>query len=320
MNVAELENFPSIVDRIARGEFVTSVQLDPPNGSASCVELFRFAADLIGRGWTTFDINSTRRSLAVSSLAIAARLRGVGCTVIPHLTARESLVRGICSEVRSAYDLFGVRDILVIRGDPAEDGLRIEHGTLRETGGVFELEAPALVERIANDVRAGCGASELRIGVAYTLPPPSDTCVVVGAKETREELSRLRAKFVAGADFVMTQTVFRAEDWLHARQQIDRDPVLRDRPFLIGLWPIFDERTLTFLADRGCSGVFLPRKIRDELERSSPADWPQRSMDACAEMLRQLQRSGTAAGVYIVTPFRRGHWATFLEQLSKLRP
>lgn len=310
---------PSIVDRAAQGEFVISIQLDPPSGGTSSTDLFRFAADLIARGWSTFDVNSTRRPLAMSSLAIAAKLQGVDGAVIPHITAREALVRSICSDIRSAYDCFGVRDVLIIRGDPAEDDHRIENGALRAMGGVFELEAPALVGRVASDVRGTCGASELRIGVAYTLPPSPDACIAVGVKEAEAELERLRAKFSAGADFVMTQPVFRMEDWLRVRRAIDSDPSLRDRPYLVGVWPIFDERTMAFLADRGCDGVFLPRQIRDELGRRPPADWPRWSMDACAELLQQLRRSGTAAGAYIVTPFRKGFWASFLEQLPKLR-
>lgn len=317
--MAERVNDRSIVNRITNGEFVISIQLDPPSGGTSSADLFRLTADLVERGWTVFDINSTRRPLAVSSLAIASKLRSVDCTVVPHLTAREALVRGICSDIRSAYDLFGVRDVLIIRGDPAEDDHRIENGTLRAMGGVFELEAPALVGRIAHDVRGTCGASELRIGVAYTLPPPPDACIAVGVKEAEAELDRLRAKFTAGADFVMTQPVFRMEDWLRVRRTIDSDPSLRDRPYLVGVWPIFDERTVAFLADRGCDGVFLPRQVRDELEHRVPADWPRWSMDACAELLQQLRRSGTAAGAYVVTPFRKGYWASFLEQIAKLR-
>lgn len=309
----------SITDRIANGEFAMSIQLDPPSGAASCDDLFRFAADLAARGWTIFDINSTRRPLAVSALAIASRLRGAGCVAIPHLTAREALARGILSDIRSAYELFDVRDVLVIRGDPAEDDQHIEHDLLRVSGGVFELEAPALVGRIARDVRVKCNAFGIRIGVAYTLPPPPDTCVTLGTKESGEELLRLRAKFEAGADFVMTQPVFRAADWFRVREQIDRDPMLRDQSFLVGIWPIFDERTLGLLGERGCSGVFLPQPVRDALRRYPVADWGRASMEACAALLTELRRSGTVAGVYVITPFRRGAWAAFTEYLPALR-
>lgn len=306
---------PSIVDRIRRGEFVTSIQLDPPNGGTTCEDLFRFTKDLAAHGWTTFDINATRRPLAVSSLAIAARLQAIGHAVIPHLTAREALVRSILSDIRSAYELFHLRDILVIRGDPAEDVLP----TLdRPSGGVFEAEVPELVHRIARDVRVGCQATDLRIGVAYTLPPPADACVTLGVKESNVELGRLRAKLNAGADFVMTQPVFRSEDWRRVRDVLNRDAALRDRPYLVGLWPIFDARTLAFLTERGCDGVFMPRALRAKYDQYPPEDWGRLSMEACASMLTDLRRERSAAGAYIVTPFRKGLWPQFLELLSTL--
>lgn len=304
---------PSIIDRIRRDEFVTSIQLDPPNGGTACEDLFRFTTDLAARGWTTFDINATRRPLAVSSIAIAARLQAAGHAVIPHLTAREALVRSILSDIRSAYELFHLRDILVIRGDPAEDVLS---ATDRPSGGVFEAEVPELVHRISRDVRVGCQATDLRIGVAYTLPPPPDACVTVGVKEASVELGRLRAKLNAGADFVMTQPVFRSEDWHRVRYTIDRDAELRDRPYLVGLWPIFDQRTLTFLTERGCDGVFMPRALRTKYDQYPPEDWGRVSMEACASILTDLRREHSAAGAYIVTPFRKGLWPQFLELLS----
>ncbi|MDP3770865.1 MAG: methylenetetrahydrofolate reductase [bacterium] len=310
----------SVVERARRGEFVTSIQLDPPNGGTTCEDLFRFATDLAGNGWTTFDVNSTRRPLAVSALTIAARLQAAGHAVIPHITARDALVRGILSDIRSAYELFHLRDILVVRGDPAEDEPATGREGLRTPRGVFEVEVPDLVDRISRDVRAGCGATDLRIGVAYTLPPPHDACVTTGVKEEHAERERLSAKFTAGADFAMTQPVFRTEDWLRVRASIDRDTNLRDRPYLVGLWPIFDQRTLTFLTERGCDGVFFPRQLREQYDRHAPSDWGRISMDACESIVAQLQRDGTAAGAYIVTPFRKGLWPQFLELLRKIRP
>ena len=118
------------------------------------------------------------------------------------------------------------------------------------------------------------------------------------------------------SDFVMTQPVFRVEDWLRVRAVIDRDPDLRDRPYLVGLWPIFDQRTLTFLTERGCDGVFFPQQLRDEIARYRPEDLGKRSMDACAATIAGLQRNGAAAGAYLVTPFRKGLWPQFLELLS----
>lgn len=308
----------SIVERIDRREFVTSIQIDPPGKRTGVADLLAFTDALRAQGWDIFDVNSTRRNLAMSGMAIAERLRLDGCSVIPHVTARDALTRSIVADVRSAYELFGVRDVLVIRGDVADGMPPIANEAIRPAGGVYEHDVPALVDRIARDVRGEGGAADLRIGVAYTLPPPHDACVVRDAKDPADELDRLRAKFDAGADFVMTQTIFQSVDWERAREVIDRNPALRDRRYLVGLWPIFDEATLRLLTETGCSGVFFPRSLRELYARCPVEAWGRMSMEVCAATIRQLRNSGTVSGVYIVTPFRKGLWGTFTELITML--
>src|SRR5438876_2358380 len=108
---------------LSAGEWVVSVQLDPPLGGNS-TGLLEIASTLkeSGRvGWVDINDNATARA-GMSSLMVSATIeRRAEIETIPHLTTRDSSVMGLESMLLGAH-AEGVRNVLAITGDPPEVG------------------------------------------------------------------------------------------------------------------------------------------------------------------------------------------------------
>src|SRR6266536_1982652 len=121
---------------LREGEWILSVQLDPPLGgnSSGLVEVARLLKESGSVGWVDINDNATARA-GMSSLMISAAIeREAGMETIPHLTTRDWSVMGLESMLLGAH-AEGVRNILAITGDPPEVG--------RYAGsrGVYEIDS-----------------------------------------------------------------------------------------------------------------------------------------------------------------------------------
>src|SRR5438093_2289050 len=126
---------------LREGEFVVSVQLDPPLGASlrGLVELTHTLRESGRVGFVDVNDNATARA-GMSSLMVSATIeREVGIETIPHLTTRDWTVLGLESMLLGAH-AEGVRNILAITGDPPEVGERSQ--------AVFEIDAIGLTRLV----------------------------------------------------------------------------------------------------------------------------------------------------------------------------
>jgi methionine synthase I (cobalamin-dependent) len=107
----------------AAGEWVVSVQLDPPLGgnSSGLVEVAAMLKDSGQVGWVDINDNATARA-GMSSLMVSAAIeRHAEIETIPHLTTRDWSVMGLESMLLGVH-AEGVRNVLAVTGDPPEVG------------------------------------------------------------------------------------------------------------------------------------------------------------------------------------------------------
>ena len=107
----------------AAGEFVVSVQLDPPLGG-SVAGLIEAARTIRESGKAhVVDVNDNPRARARMSgmIASAAIQREAGIEVIPHLTPRDSTIAGLESLLLGSH-AEGLRNVLAVTGDAPEAG------------------------------------------------------------------------------------------------------------------------------------------------------------------------------------------------------
>jgi methionine synthase / methylenetetrahydrofolate reductase (NADH) len=275
---------------LAAGEWVVSVQLDPPLGgsSAGLVEVATALKDSGLVGWVDINDNATARA-GMSSLMVSAAIeRQSGIETIPHLTTRDWSVMGLESMLLGAH-AEGVRNVLAVTGDPPEVG------DYPGSRGVYEVDAIGLTQLLTNlnrgedfNGRPIDAPTSFFYSVAVN-PTPDDLEV---------ELERFQRKLEAGAKFAMTQIVFDL-DYLDAF--VERLGGKWPIPVLLGIFPLTSYRLAVRLHNE-VPGIIVPQKLQDALEAAG-SNAAEVGFAHARELIAAARER--ADGVYLVAPFRR---------------
>ena len=288
--VARREPESRLWRKLNDGQFVVSVEIDPPKGT-SLDRIFDQVARLVESGRVdAIDINSgTLARVGMDALLVAGSLEARGVETIPHLTTRDMNIIGLQATLLGAWSVSGVRNVLAITGDPPSLG---DHP---ETSGVYEIDSIGLVKVLAR-LNQGAdwagkelgGRTNFTIGVA--LNPAAD--------DLDEEVRRFRAKIEAGAHFAMTQPLFGPAQWQRFLDRFGAKPPI---PVLAGVWPLTSFRQALRLNNE-VPGIVIPQEILKELEAAGNA-----ARDCGFAVARRvLDWARTEfAGAYLIPPFKR---------------
>jgi homocysteine S-methyltransferase len=286
------EGQPSgLMTKLRAGKFVRSLQVDPQRGPSDALNRELVKAVLESDVVDVVDVNSSGSGSRQDALQIAAGLERLGLETIPHITPRDSSVAGVLSQVLGAYDWGGVRNVLVIVGDPPKGD------TYAEAKGVYQVDSIGLV-RALDKLRQG-----RRVNNRVTMPPfPLSIGVALNqnAPDKEYELQRLELKIEAGADFVMTQPFFQFENWERYHTRLKQR---FDIPVILGVWPLISHRQALRI-NENVAGVEVPESVCAKLAEAGPRE-AEVGFELAAELIAELRRSKTAAGVYVVAPFKQ---------------
>ncbi|HLG07031.1 MAG TPA: bifunctional homocysteine S-methyltransferase/methylenetetrahydrofolate reductase, partial [Gaiellaceae bacterium] len=186
--------------KLRTGEFVVSVEIDPPRGG-NAQAMLDLAQTLKESGHVdVVDVNDSPRARArMSGLIASATIeRIVGLETIPHLTPRDSSIAGLESLLLGAH-AEGIRNVLAVTGDPPEAG------DYPGASGVYEVDSIGLSQMITR-MNAGedFNGREIDAPTSFFL----GVAVNPAADDLDFEVERFRAKLEAGARFAMTQVLF----------------------------------------------------------------------------------------------------------------
>jgi len=286
---ASAEEPTTLARMLAAGEFVVSVQLDPPLGgsAAGMVDIAR----QIGESGLAHvvDVNDNPRARARMSglLASSAIQRETGVEVVPHLTPRDSTIAGLESLLLGAH-AEGIRNVLAVTGDPPEAG------DYPGTGAVYDVDAIGLVELM----------TRLNDGVDFhgrAIDAPTSYYCGVAVNPTADDLEleadRFRRKIDAGAQYAMTQVLFDLSYLESFLERIGGSPI----PLLIGVWPI-RSLELAVRVHNETPGIVVPDHVQARY-RDAGASAGDVGMELARELIAGAR--SLAAGVYVVAPFRR---------------
>src|SRR5438105_5373420 len=275
---------------LASGEWVVSVQLDPPLGgnSAGLVEVATALKESGHVGWVDVNDNATARA-GMSSLMVSATIERLAqIETIPHLTTRDWSVMGLESMLLGAH-AEGVRNVLAITGDPPEVG------DYPGAKGVYEIDAIGLTQLMTNlnrgedfNGRPIDAPTSFFPGVAVN-PTPDDFEV---------ELERFQQKLEAGAKFVMTQIVF-DPDYLD--QFVERLGGSWPIPVLVEIFPLTSHR-LALRLHNEVPGIVVPEAFQEQLQDAG-AEAATLGFARARELIAGAREC--AAGVCVIAPFRR---------------
>ena len=274
----------------AAGEWVVSVQLDPPLGgkSAGLVEVAA-ALEESGRvGWVDINDNATARA-GMSSLMVSATIERVAAIeTIPHLTTRDWSVMGLESMLLGAH-AEGVRNILAITGDPPEVG---DYPGAR---GVYEIDSIGLTQLMTN-LNRGEDFNGRPIDAPTSFFP--GVAVNPTADDLGLELDRFHQKVEAGAKFAITQIVFDLQRFDDFTERLGGSwPI----PVLIEVFPLTSHR-LALRLHNELPGIIVPDAVQKAL-LDAGSDAATVGFAQAREIIAGARER--AAGVCLVAPFRR---------------
>jgi homocysteine S-methyltransferase len=276
--------------QIQAGEFVVSVEIDPPKGISTERILEQVGHVMADGRVNAIDINSgTLARVGMDALVLAGALEAHGYQTVPHLTSRDANIIGLQAMLLGAWAVGGVRNVLAITGDPPSLG---DHP---ETSGVYEVDSIGLV-KIISRLNQGTdwagkslgGATNFTIGVA----------VNPVAEDLDEEIRRFHEKIAAGAHFAMTQPIFDPDHWhIFLKKLGGKCPV----PVLVGVWPLTSYKQALRLNNE-VPGIMIPEPTLLEMEKAGTAA-RDRGFALAKRMLEWARTE--VAGAYLIPPFKR---------------
>jgi methionine synthase / methylenetetrahydrofolate reductase (NADH) len=280
--------------KIRDGQFIVSVEIDPPKGVTLDRVLEQVGKVMASGRVDVIDINSgTLARVGMDALVLAGALESKGYETLPHLTTRDANIIGLQAMLLGAWSVGGVRNVLAITGDPPSLG---DHP---ETSGVYEVDSIGLAKMISR-LNQGTdwagkqlgGATNFTIGVA--LNPVAD--------DLDEEIRRFLAKVEGGAHLAMTQPLFDPSQWKAFLRKIGgKSPV----PVIVGVWPLTSYKQAQRLNNE-VPGIVIPDATLKELEaaRTNARD---RGFAVARRMLdwAHSARDLGIAGAYLIPPFKR---------------
>ena len=275
--------------KLEAGEWVVSVELDPPKGTNT--EALLAAAERLKASTrvdaTDLNDNPMARARLSALMAAVAIEEKVGLETIPHVTPRDASIMGLQSQLLGAHAA-GVRNILAITGDPPHVG------DYPGSSGVYEVDAIGLTEMLSRLNRG-----EDYAGKAIDSPTTFYAGVAVNpsAADLDSELERFRAKVDAGARFAMTQALF---DIGYVDRLLDALGGESPVPILVGIWPLTSFE-LAFRLHNEVPGITIPTAAQERLASAGPD--ARRVGFELARGLIEESRS-RAAGIYVIPPFK----------------
>ncbi|MYE31484.1 MAG: bifunctional homocysteine S-methyltransferase/methylenetetrahydrofolate reductase, partial [Chloroflexi bacterium] len=287
-------------DKLAAGQYVVSVEIDPPRGHnpRKAVEgagMLRDAgADAINIG------DSPMARVRMSALALALRIeREVGIETIIHQTTRDRNLMALQSDLLGAHSL-GIRNLIALTGDPLPEA--------SQSSAVWDVDAIGFV-RILKRRNEGVDFAGNSLG------RPTDFFVACAANPTADdidiELRRVRAKLDEGADMLMTQPVYDLATLTGFFERLG--PV--DVPVLLGILPLMSSRHTEFIHNE-LAGVVIPDDVRARMREAGDAG-AAAGLEIAFEQIEETRDFEWVSGIYIMPSF--GRYEVAAELIERVR-
>ena len=275
-------------DKLAAGQYVISVEIDPPRGHnpRKAVEgagMLRDAgADAINIG------DSPMARVRMSALALAVEIqREAGIETIIHQTTRDRNLMALQADLLGAHAL-GVRNVIALTGDPPPEA--------SQSSAVWDVDAIGFI-RILKRLNEGVDVAGNSLG------RPTDFLVACAANPTAGdipvELGRVRAKLDAGADLLMTQPVYDLETLEEFFERLGTV----ETPVLLGILPLMSSRHTEFIHNE-LEGVIIPDAIRDRMRAAGEAG-ADAGLEIATEQIEEARGLPWVSGVYVMPSFGR---------------
>jgi homocysteine S-methyltransferase len=269
-------------------KFITTLELDIPRGLdiSSVIEGARFCKE---NGFDAVHVtDGARARIRMSSVAISRIIQQeVGIEAITHLATRDRNMIGLQAELLGAHAL-GLRNILVITGDPAKIG------DLPQAKSVFDVDSVGLIKIIKN---MNCG----RDSVGNPVGEATSFVIACAANPSADkfdyEIEKLGRKVESGAEVIITQPIYEIGVFERFMRAVEPLHI----PIIIGVLPLRSYKHAEFLHHE-IPGINIPEKVRERMSRAGE-NAVQVGIDISSEFLREVKSA--VAGAYLLPPFKK---------------
>ena len=291
--VSETEPPTQFAQKLERGEFAISVEMDPPRG-LSTHKLLAGASLLADAGADVINVaDSPMARMRMSAWAVCDVVqRKVGVETTIHFPTRGRNLLRVQGDLLAAHAL-GIRNIFVVMGDPTAIG------DYPEAMDNYDLVPSGLIKLIKQGFNEGIDHSGTSIGqptnffvgAALNLCPP----------DIDNEIKNLHRKVKAGADFFLTQPVYRADDGPKLLEAYEAKHGKLNKPILAGILPLVGVKHANFLHNE-VPGIFIPDETRKRIEAAGD-EGVKVGVEIAVELVEQIK--SWAGGVYIMPQFHK---------------
>lgn len=277
-------------EKLAAGEFVVSVELDPPKG-LNPAKILKGAAMLQEAGVDFINIaDSPMARVRMSCIALARLIQDhLDIETIIHFTTRDRNLMALQSELMGAHAL-GIRNILALTGDP------VRAGAYPNATGVWDVDSVGLVQ-ILRGMNEGHDSAGSPIGAKSSFCIGTSLDPNKTDEQLDVELEKYRRKVEAGAHFIMTQPIYELAPLTRFLERVGRPPV----PLLLGCIPLHSSRHAEYLHNE-VPGITIPDAVRERM-RKAGEHGHEEGLLLAQELLEEVH--DLIQGVYLMPSYGR---------------
>jgi len=292
---SDIEQPTQLAQKLAAGKFSICVEMDPPRG-LSTHKLLAGASLLHDAGADVINVaDSPMARMRMSAWAVCDLVqRKIGVETTLHFPTRGRNLLRVQGDLLAAHAI-GLRNIFVVMGDPTSIG------DYPEATDNYDLVPSGLVKLIKQGFNMGLDHSGTSIG--------QPTNFFVGAalslcpKDMDNEVKNLHRKINAGADFFLTQPIYRPTDGPSLIEAYEVKHGKLNKPILAGILPLVSAKHVNFLHNE-VPGVFIPEEARRRVEQAGDTESGVKvGVDLAVELIQQIK--SWASGVYFMPQFHR---------------
>ncbi len=304
--MGEREPDSKLAQKLGQGKFVIAAEMDPPRG-LSTHKLIAGASLLAESGADVINVaDSPMARMRMSAWAVCEVIqRQVGVETTLHFPIRGRNLLRVQGDLLAAHAL-GLHNIFVIMGDPTSVG------DYPEAADYSDLVPSGLIKLIKQGFNAGVDHSGTSIG--------QPTSFFVGAAlnltaaDTENEIKNVHRKVLAGADFFITQPIYRTEDGPAFLEKYAAKYGPLQQPVLAGILPLLNPRHARFLQHE-VPGISIPDEMLERMELAAE-DSPKVGVEMATALIGSVR--AWAQGVYLMPQFNRYDMISEIIVASKL--
>ncbi len=301
-----MEGVPSnLSQKLSSGEFVFSVEMDPPRG-LSTHKLLAGASLLADAGADVINIaDSPMARMRMSPWAVCSLIqREFGIETVLHFPTRGRNLLRVQGDLLAAHAM-DIRNVFVVMGDPTEIG------DYPEAMDDYDLVPSGLIHLIKCGFNVGIDHAGVEIG--------QPTSFFVGCaldlipQDVEREVRNLHRKIKSGADFILTQPIYQPEmaEILIIEYENRHGKLMT--PILGGVLPLFGHRHASFLHNE-VPGIIIPDEIQRRI-KDAGENAPQEGVRIASELIEQMR--AWAQGIYLMPAFNRYDLAGDIVEAAK---